>query len=250
MNDRDTSYDGGVRRAHPSAGLTPDGRRMQVVTSYTRRGSRLTSGQQAAWERRAGEWVVPDSVEHETHLDQQRWWGRTADLVVEIGSGNGEVVVDLAAARPECNVLAVEVWKPGVAATMLRLEEAGLTNVRLLMLDAVWVLEHLVRPGELAELWTFFPDPWHKKRHHKRRLVTAPVAALVAERLRPGGLWRIATDWPDYAEQVDDVLAGEPRLVGGRTERWAERPVSKFERRGIAEGRPITDWTLRRSDAE
>ena len=241
----------GVRRAHPGAGLTADGRRLQVVTSYTRRGSRLTSGQQAAWERRAGEWLVPESVEHEDHLDQRRWWGRAAPpggLVMEIGSGNGEVVTALAAARPEANVLAVEVWRPGVAATFLRLEEAGLTNVRLLTLDAVWVLEHLVRPDELAELWTFFPDPWHKTRHHKRRLVTPRFAALVAERLRPGGVWRLATDWPDYAEQVDEVLAGEPRLDGGRTERWAERPVTKFERRGLAEGRPIADWTVTRRE--
>ena len=238
----------GVRRAHPSAGLTPDGRRMQVVTSYTRRGSRLTSGQQAAWERRAGDWLVPDTVEHEDRLDQERWWGRTAPdgLVVEIGSGNGEVVTELAAARPDANVLAVEVWRPGVAATMIRLEEAGLTNVRLLMLDAVWVLENLVRPGDLAELWTFFPDPWHKKRHHKRRLVTSSLAATVADRLRPGGLWRIATDWPDYADQVDEVLAGEPRLVGGRTERWVERPVTRFERRGLDEGRPVADFTVQR----
>ncbi|GAA1939286.1 tRNA (guanosine(46)-N7)-methyltransferase TrmB [Nocardioides marmoribigeumensis] len=246
--DREASYDGGVRRAHPSAGLTPDGRRMQVVTSYTRRGSRLTSGQQAAWERRSGQWLVPDAVASEGHLDQRRYWGRAAPdgLVMEIGSGNGEVVAALAAERPEANVLACEVWRPGVAATFLRLEETGLTNVRLLALDAVWVLEHLLRPGELAELWTFFPDPWHKARHHKRRLVTPRVAALVADRLRPGGVWRIATDWPDYAEQVDEVLAGEPRLVGGRTERWAERPVTKFERRGLAEGRPIADWTATR----
>ncbi len=239
----------GVRRAHPSAGLTSDGRRMQVVTSYTRRGSRLTSGQQAAWERRAGEWLVPEAVEHEDRLDQQRWWGREAPggLVVEIGSGNGEVVAELAAARPEANVLAVEVWRPGVAATMIRLEEAGLTNVRLLMLDAVWVLEHLVGPGELAGLWTFFPDPWHKSRHHKRRLVTPRFAGIVAGRLRPGGTWRLATDWDDYAEQVDAVLAGEPRLEGGRTERWAERPVTKFERRGLDEGRAITDWCVRRA---
>jgi tRNA (guanine-N7-)-methyltransferase len=246
VNDHHTSYDAGVRRAHPSAGLTADGRRMQVVTSYTRRGSRLTSGQQAAWERRATDWLVPDYVEAADHLDQERFWGREAPLVMEIGSGNGEVVAALAAARPEANVLACEVWRPGVAATFIRLEEAGLTNVRLLALDAVWVLEHLVAPGELAELWTFFPDPWHKARHHKRRLVTPRVAALVADRLRPGGAWRIATDWPDYADQVDEVLAGEPGLTGGRVERWSERPVTKFERRGMDEGRPIQDWLVSR----
>src|SRR5690606_18259427 len=104
----------------------------------------------------------------------------------------------------------------------------------------------LVAPGELEELWTFFADPWPKKRHHKRRLVNARFAELVASRLRPGGTWRLATDWPDYAEQIAQVLADDPVLVGGVVERWAERPVTRFERKGIAAGREIVDFAVQR----
>ena len=175
-----------------------------------------------------------------------RFFGRRAPLVVEIGSGNGESVARMAAARPHHDVLAFEVWRPGVASTFLELEQAGVDNVRLLSVDAVWSLEHLFGPGELAELWTFFPDPWHKKRHHKRRLVVPSFAAVAASRLAPGASWRLATDWPDYAEQIREVLDAEPLLEGGPTPRWDERPVTKFERRGIAEGRPVQDFCYRR----
>ena len=235
-----------VRPARPGTGLTEDGRRLQVLTTYTRRGSRLTPTQQAAWDRHVDDWLIPDSAVDEVPFDVARHFGREAPLVVEIGSGNGEAVAALAAARPAYDVLAFEVWRPGVASTFLHLEEAGVDNVRLLSVDAVWCLEHLFEPGRLAELWTFFPDPWHKKRHHKRRLVTPEFAALAASRLEPGGSWRLATDWPDYAEQIETVLAGEPLLEGGRTERWPDRLATKFERRGIAEGRPIADFCYRR----
>jgi tRNA (guanine-N7-)-methyltransferase len=153
----------------------------------------------------------------------------------------------MAAARPAYDVLAFEVWRPGVASTFLHLEESGATNVRLMSVDAVWCLEHLFGPERLAGLWTFFPDPWHKKRHHKRRLVTPSFAALAASRLVPAGDWRLATDWPDYAEQVERTLGAEPLLEGGPTPRWAERPVTKFERRGLAEGRPIADFRYTRT---
>jgi tRNA (guanine-N7-)-methyltransferase len=152
----------------------------------------------------------------------------------------------MAAARPSYDVLAFEVWRPGVASTFLNLEESGATNVRLLAVDAVWCLEHLFGPGRLAELWTFFPDPWHKTRHHKRRLVTPGFAALAGSRLAPGAEWRLATDWPDYAEQIRAVLDGEPRLEGGEVDRWAERPMTKFERRGLSEGRPVADFRYQR----
>jgi tRNA (guanine-N7-)-methyltransferase len=237
-----------VRPAHPGAGLTADGRRMQVVTTYTRRGSRLTRAQESAWERRAGVWLVPDTVATEGLLDQERWFGRTAPLVVEIGSGTGESVAAMAAARPSYDVLAFEVWKPGVAQTFLHLEQTGATNVRLMSVDAVWCLEHLFAPGQLAGLWTFFPDPWHKKRHHKRRLVTAENAALAASRLAPGAEWRLATDWADYAQQIGEVLDAEPALEGGVTPRWEDRPLTKFERRGLREGRGVTDFRYTRLD--
>ena len=235
-----------VRPAHPGAGVTADGRPMQVVTTYTRRGSRLTSSQQEAWDRRARTWLLPDTIVAHGVLDQERWFGRVAPLIVEIGSGTGESVAAMAAERPSYDVLAFEVWKPGVARTFQHLERSGATNVRLLSVDAVWCVGHLLAPAQLAELWTFFPDPWHKKRHHKRRLVTAEFAALAASRLAPGGSWRLATDWADYAEQIGAVLDAEPALEGGVTARWDDRPLTKFERRGLREGRTVTDFRYAR----
>jgi tRNA (guanine-N7-)-methyltransferase len=111
----------------------------------------------------------------------------------------------------------------------------------MLSVDAVWSLEHLVEPDTLAGLWIFFPDPWHKKRHHKRRLVSPDFARLAASRLAIGAEWRLATDWADYAEQMVEVLDAEPLLTGGTVERWGERPLTKFERKGLAAGRVITD---------
>lgn len=232
--------------ARPGTGLTADGRPRTVVTSYARRGSRLTAQQQAAWDRRAGEWLIPETVADEPPFDQARWFGREAPLIVEVGSGVGEAVAALAARRPAYDVLALEVWRPGIASTFLELEDAGVENVRLLALDAVWALEHLLGPDSLTELWTFFPDPWPKQRHHKRRLVDQDLAAVAASRLAPGAVWRLATDWPGYAEQIGAVLAAEPRLRGGVRPRWDERPVTRFERRGLAERRTVTDFCFER----
>ena len=239
----------GTRPARPHTGLTADGRRLREVLTYTRRGSRLSAQQSAAWQRRAEQWWIPDEVADETPFDLARWFGREAPLIVEIGSGNGEATAALAAARPSYNVLAFEVWHPGVAETFLQLERAGATNVRLVSVDAVWSMGHLLRPDTLAELWTFFPDPWPKKRHHRRRLVNPAFAELAASRLVPGGRWRLATDWPDYAERMREVLDAEPLLEnehGGAAPRWADRPQTRFERRGVRAGRPITDLTYRR----
>jgi tRNA (guanine-N7-)-methyltransferase len=219
---------------------------MREVLTYTRRGSRFTPKQQAAWDTYAEQWVIPDEAVDDPDFSWARWFGREAPLVVEIGGGVGEATAELAATRPEANVLALEVWRPGVAEGLGRVGEAGVTNVRFSSVDAVWTLEHLVAPGSISELWTFFPDPWHKTRHHKRRLVNPEYAAMIASRLAPGGLWRLATDWADYAEQMVEVLDAEPALEGGVVERWAERPVTKFERKGIAKDRVITDLTYRR----
>jgi tRNA (guanine-N7-)-methyltransferase len=143
-------------------------------------------------------------------------------------------------------VLALEVWLPGVADGLGRVAEAGATNVRFCSVDAVWSMEHLIGEDSLAGLWTFFPDPWPKKRHHKRRLVNPRFARLAATRMAPGAIWRLATDWADYAEQMRDVLDAEPRLSGGVTARWDERPVTRFERKGMAAGRAITDLAYTR----
>jgi len=113
--------------------------------------------------------------------------------------------------------------------------------------DAVWSMEHLVGEGQLAALWTFFPDPWHKKKHHKRRLVNPEFVHLAATRLAEGAEWRLATDWADYAEQMVAVLDAEPLLEGGVVDRWPERPVTKFERKGLAQGRDIADLAYRRA---
>jgi tRNA (guanine-N7-)-methyltransferase len=238
--------DQGVRPARPHHKLTDDGVRVREVLTYARRGSRFTPRQQQAWGAYAERWWVPDEAVDEPGFSLAGCFGREAPLIVEIGPGIGESTVALAAARPDDDIVAFEVWRPGVAETLGRVGEAGLANVRLLSVDAVWSIEHLVEPDTLAALWTFFPDPWHKKKHHKRRLVTPTFAALAASRLAPGAEWRLATDWADYAEQMVEVLDAEPRLTGGVVERWAERPVTKFERKGLAVGRSITDLAYRR----
>ena len=219
---------------------------MREVLSYSRRGSRFTPSQQERWDAHAADWVIPDEAVDDPDFSLAQWFGREAPLIVEIGPGVGEATGVLAAARPETNVLALEVWRPGVAAGLGEVADAGATNVRFCSVDAAWMMEHIIGEAELAELWTFFPDPWPKTRHHKRRLVSPSFARLAASRLREGALWRLATDWADYAEQMAEVLDAEPLLEGGRVERWGERPVTKFERKGLAVGRDIADFAYRR----
>ena len=239
-----------VPPARPHLRFTEDGRRIREVLSYARRGSRFTPTQEEAWEAHHPSWVIPETAVDDPRFCLDDWFGRRAPVVVEIGSGVGEATAALAVRRPEVDVLALEVWRPGVAHTLGLLAEAGAENVRLLGVDAVWALEHLFAPGTVEEVWTFFPDPWPKKRHHKRRLVSAGFARLVASRLRAGGLWRLATDWPDYARQMRAVLDEEPGLTGGVVERWAERPLTRFERKGMAAGRPIVDLGYRAVTSE
>ncbi|TIC81904.1 tRNA (guanosine(46)-N7)-methyltransferase TrmB [Nocardioides sp. GY 10127] len=241
-----TSPDSRVAPARPHHKLTEDGRALREVLSYSRRGSRFTARQAQAWAAHHEAWVIPDEAVDRPGFSFASCFDSEAPLVVEIGSGAGDATAALAAARPDVNVLAFEVWRPGVADTLWKLEEAGVRNVRLIGVDAQWALEHLLEPGSLAEVWTFFPDPWHKKRHHKRRLVGPGFAHVVAERLEQGGLWRLATDWADYAEQMLEVLDAEPLLTGGVVERWDARPVTRFERKGTDAGRSITDLTYRR----
>lgn len=236
-----------MRPARPDLALTADGRRMREVLTYTRRGGRFTPSQQAAWDAFADGWVVPE--EDAVEGDIAAWFGREAPLVIEVGPGVGEATGVLAAARPDLNVLALEVWLPGVAAGLAEVAAAGATNVRFCSVDAVWLIQHRIPVGGLHELWSFFPDPWPKKKHHKRRLVTPAFAALAASRLRPDGWWRLATDWAEYAEQMREVLDAEPMLTGGEVERWSDRPVTKFERKGIAAGSAITDLAYRRTEA-
>lgn len=235
--------------ARPHQKVTEDGRRLREVLTYSRRGSRFTPRQARAWEAHHDAWVIPDEAVDAEGFRFAGAFAREAPLIVEIGSGVGEATAALAAARPDYNILALEVWRPGVAETLHRLAEAGLDNVRLCSVDAVWTAEHLLPAQSLAELWTFFPDPWHKARHHKRRLVTPTNAALLAGLLQPGGVWRLATDWAEYADVMVEVLDAEPTVSGGRVERWDERPVTRFERRGLAAGREPIDLRYERGSS-
>jgi tRNA (guanine-N7-)-methyltransferase len=229
-----------VTPARPHHRFTEDGRRIREVLSYSRRGSRFTPSQREAWDAYSHAWVIPESAVDGPEFRLADWFGREAPLIVEIGSGVGEATGALAAARPSYDVLALEVWRPGIAASLAEVAAAGAGNVRFCS------LEHLVAPGALAELWTFFPDPWPKTRHHKRRIVDATFATVATSRLAPGGTWRLATDWADYADQMVAVLDAVAELRGGVTERWSERPVTKFERKGVEAGRAITDLVYRR----
>ncbi|WP_299050448.1 tRNA (guanosine(46)-N7)-methyltransferase TrmB [uncultured Nocardioides sp.] len=231
--------------ARPHRKLTDDGRRVREVLSYSRRGARFTDRQQRAWDARAADLVIPTDAVDDDGFDLAEHFGRRAPLIVEIGSGVGEATVALAAERPSYDVLALEVWRPGIASTLEALTEAGVSNVRLCAVDAAWFLDQRVAPRGLAELWTFFPDPWPKTRHHKRRLVSPTFASVVASRLAVDGAWRLATDWADYARQMREVLDAEPGLAGGEVERWEDRPVTRFERKGLAAGRPPTDLLYR-----
>lgn len=236
-----------VRPARPHHKLTDDGRRVREVLTYSRRGSRFTPRQAEAWEAYAEQWVVPDEAVDAPGFRWADAFGREAPLAIEIGCGIGEATVAVAATRPDVNVLALEVWRPGVAETLGRVGAAALANVRICSVDAVWLFEHVVEPASLIELWTWFPDPWHKAKHHKRRLVAPRFAALAASRLVPGATWRLATDWAEYAEQMVEVLDAEPLLTGGVVERWDERPLTKFERKGLNVGRSVADLAYRRT---
>lgn len=231
-----------VRPARPHHKLTDDGRTVREVLSYSRRGNRFTNTtQREAWDAHADAWVIPDEAIERPGFSWATSFGRDAPLAVEIGGGIGEATAALATLHPEWNILALEVWRPGVAEGLGRVAAAGATNVRFCGVDAVWTLEHLVAHDSLAGMWTFFPDPWHKTRHNKRRLVDAEFAHLAAQRLAVGAEWRLATDWADYAQQMVEVLGAEPLLTGGAVERWDDRPLTKFERKGLRAGREIVD---------
>jgi len=213
----------------------------RAVTSFVHHRARLTDGQRAAWDRW---WPVRGHEVADSDYDPPTWFGRAAPLILEIGSGMGESTAALAAAEPDVDHLAVEVFEPGIAALLMRATE--LTNLVVLRGDAVALLSEKVPEASLAGIRIFFPDPWPKRRHHKRRLVQPAFAALAATRLRPGGTLHMATDWADYAEQMRAVADAEPRLVGGEVPRPPWRPVTKFEARARAEGREVHDFVYRR----
>jgi tRNA (guanine-N7-)-methyltransferase len=241
-------------RATTPAGVPGPGRqdRYREPVSFRRRGGRLTERQQRAWDALHATHVVDvprhatsTSVDPEFRLDTSALFGRDAPLVVEIGSGRGEALVAAAAERPDRDFLGLEVYVPGVAQTLVTMRHQGVSNVRMAVVNAAEALATMLAPGSAHELWTWFPDPWHKKRHHKRRLVTVPFTARVARVLEPGGTWRFATDWDDYADVVADVIETSQHVDGGPVPRYEGRVLTRFETKGIAAGRRIRDLAAR-----
>ena len=213
------------------------------VRSYVLRQGRTTPAQKRALDDLFPHYGI--AFKHE-RIDAGRLFGRRAPLVLEIGSGMGETTAAIAAEHPQLDFIAIEVHGPGVGSLLKRIHQAGLQNVRVLRHDAVEVLEHMIGDSTLAAVHLFFPDPWPKKRHHKRRLVQPSFAELLAEKLEPGGVLHAATDWPDYAQQMDAVFGGNAlyeRAAAGRV----ARPATKFENRGRKLGHAITELCFRRA---
>ncbi len=239
-----TGDNAGVTTAPTTPGDSETPRR--PVRSYVLRAGRMGSGQTRALAELAPRFVLPFAA---TPLDAQRTFGRRAPLVVEIGFGMGQATAAIAAARPGDDFLGVEVHEPGVGALLQRIDEQQLTNLRIVRHDAVAVLGSMIAPASLAGVHVYFPDPWPKKRHWKRRLIQPPFVALLASRLAPGGLLHCATDWQPYAEQMLEVLSAEPLLANsadGYAPRPPWRPETKFERRGLALGHGVWDLLFRR----
>lgn len=223
-------------------------------TIYPQRG-RMTPGQQRAWERAWDRWGSDVVDLPEGPLDTADWFGRTSPVVLEIGSGMGETTAAMALGAPEIDHLAVEVYQPGLAQLLLRIEHAQITNLRLLRGDAFRLLDEHLAPGSLHAVRIYFPDPWPKRRHHKRRLVNSELVALVASRLLPDGTLHLATDWEPYAEEMLAVCSAEPGLrntaagedaLAGFVPRPAWRPVTKFEQRAHEELRVVRDLLFTR----
>ena len=220
----------------------------------------MSEAQERAWRELAPRFVVDaprdaaaTSIRPDSALDPAVVWGRTAPLIVEIGSGQGHAIVHAAKSRPDADFLAVEVFRAGLARTMLDAERAGVHNLRLVEANAPEVLQHLLPPASVSELWLFFPDPWHKTKHTKRRLVTGEFAKTAAAAVREGGMLRLATDWEEYARQMRDVLddaAGFERDFEGEwAPRFDGRILTSFERKGTRAGRAIRDLAYRRTGA-
>jgi len=220
----------------------------RAIRSFVQRGGRITPAQERALNEH---WPAYGYDHLATPVDLEALFGRVAPRVLEIGFGDGEVLVALARAHPERDYLGIEVHAPGVGHCLLAAAAAGVRNVRVVRHDAVEVLNEAIAPAALDEILIYFADPWPKKRHHKRRLVQPEFAALLASRLTPGGRLRLATDWQPYADWMLEVLGASPDFVNcggadGYVPRPAERPQTKFERRGERLGHAVRDLEYER----
>lgn len=211
------------------------------IRSFVVRAGRMTEAQTRALAELGPRWIVPYA---EAAVDWSKVFGRDAPRVLEIGFGMGDATAEIAAAQPQTDFIGVEVHPPGIGALLQRIDAAALTNLRIIQHDAVPVLQHMIAPHSLAGLHIYFPDPWPKKRHHKRRLIQPEFVRLAASRLRHGGYLHCATDWQPYAEHMLEVLCAEPALCNTAADyapRPPWRPVSKFERRGLRLGHGVWD---------
>ncbi|CAI8167988.1 tRNA (guanosine(46)-N7)-methyltransferase TrmB [Pseudidiomarina mangrovi] len=245
----DSSKPNTVRSHNALEDAQAEGKYIRPVRSFVRREGRLTKGQAAALER---QWPRLGLHHSTSSIALEQVFGRAADTVLEIGFGMGHSLVTMAAAAPDKNFIGIEVHGPGIGACLLEAEQQQVTNLRLYQHDAVEVLRDSIAPNCLATVQIFFPDPWHKKRHHKRRLIQPEFVELLRSRLKVGGILHLATDWQPYAEHMLEVLSAAPNwrnLAGeqGYVPRPEERPLTKFEKRGERLGHGVWDLKFERT---
>lgn len=207
------------------------------IRTFKARRSRITRSEAAALVAQA-DFLLAFA---DSHLDLAATWGSDVPVVMEIGFGSGAATARMASQSPDVGLLAIDIHTPGVGDLLHHVGQQGLRNVRVMEADALAVLEFMIPPHSLAGVRSFFPDPWPKPRHHKRRLVQAQTVALVASRLAQGGYWHLATDWTEYATVMQGVFDADPRWHGGVLDRPADRPVTHYERRALRDGRTVVD---------
>jgi len=234
--------------AAPTANARPDPVH-RPIRSFIRREGRLTGAQTRAINEQL---PAVELAGQGALLDLTQVFGRAAPCTLEIGFGNGESLLAMAATAPEQDFIGIEVHRPGVGQLVLGIERLGLTNIRIVAEDAVPFLQQRIQDNSLDRLLLYFPDPWHKARHHKRRIVQTPFADLIARKLKPAGLWHCATDWAPYAEHMRAVLDAHPAFIAehsgtGEAARPTWRPETKFERRGIRLSHAVFDLRYRRA---
>jgi tRNA (guanine-N7-)-methyltransferase len=215
------------------------------IRSFVLRQGRLTKGQERALETGLPKFGIPYA---EAFLDLNQVFGRTeSKKILEIGFGMGETTAKIAQTLPDCDFVGVEVHTPGVGSLLKQIEEQAIPNIRIIQHDVVEVLQHMVPESSLDGVHIFFPDPWHKKRHHKRRLIQAEFVKVLCSKLKPGGYLHVATDWQEYAEWVLEVLKAEPQLQNTAVDyadKPSYRPLTKFENRGIKLGHGVWDMVF------